>query len=98
MFFSSSGSCLCLNRIAKAIAIIKAYIEKESQIECQSLVPSEEVKYLSIIKPLILLPKKAPKPLLIIINKPWALERIFGSVDVSMNSEPEILKKSNAIP
>ena len=55
-------------------------------------------KYLSISKPLILLPRKAPTPLVIIINKPWALDLIFASVVVSTNNDPEILKKSKAIP
>ncbi len=43
-------------------------------------------------------PKTAPKPLVIIINNPCAEERILEFVDVSTNKEPEILKKSKAIP
>jgi hypothetical protein len=37
-------------------------------------------------------------PLVIIIKSPWALDRIEDSVVVSTNRDPEILKKSNAIP
>ena len=51
-----------------------------------------------MIIPLATLPRIAPKPLVIIINKPCADERIFELVEVSTNSEPEILKKSKAIP
>src|SRR5690606_41992168 len=40
----------------------------------------------------------APNPLDIIIKTPCALERIFLSVSLSTNKEPETLKKSNAIP
>src|SRR5690606_11904567 len=44
------------------------------------------------------LPIIAPNPLVIIINKPWAEERIEGSVALSTYIEPDTLKKSNAIP
>jgi hypothetical protein len=40
----------------------------------------------------------APKPFDIIMNNPCAEERILESVEVSTNNEPDILKKSNAIP
>ena len=40
------------------------------------------------------IPRTAPKPFVIIINKPWALDRVLASVVVSTNKEPEILKKS----
>jgi hypothetical protein len=56
------------------------------------------VKYLSIAHPEVKLPKTAPKPFVIIMNNPCADERFFGSVLVSTNKDPEILKKSNAIP
>lgn len=39
-----------------------------------------------------------PKPFVININKPCALERISVFVFWSTNNEPEILKKSNATP
>ena len=56
------------------------------------------VKNFPMIMPLVQLPNTAPNPLAIIINKPCADERIFGLVDLSTNSEPDMLKKSNAIP
>ena len=43
-------------------------------------------------------PKKAPKPLVIIIKTPCAEERISRLVSFSTKSEPEMLKKSNATP
>ena len=56
------------------------------------------VKNWSIAQPEVKLPKIAPIPLVIIINKPCAEERFFESVFVSTNNDPEILKKSKAIP
>ena len=43
-------------------------------------------------------PKKAPKPLVIIMKTPCAEERISRLVSFSTNSDPEMLKKSNATP
>ncbi|MNU07851.1 hypothetical protein D3C72_2536300 [compost metagenome] len=51
-----------------------------------------------MIQPDAKLPTTAPKPFVIIINKPCAELRIRDVVEVSTNREPEILKKSNAIP
>jgi hypothetical protein len=89
---------LCLKKIVNRIATTKAYPAKESQIPCQSLFPPGRIKYLPITQPLIILPSQAPTPFVIIINKPCALDLILESVVVSTNKEPEILKKSNAIP
>src|SRR3954466_8821532 len=73
-------------------------MEKLCHIPCQSRLPSLCTKYLSITYPLALLPSQAPTPFVIIINKPCALDRMLASVLGSTNKEPEILKKSNAIP
>ena len=70
---------------------------KVSQMLCQSF-PAGVVKKVSIKYPLPKLPKIAPNPLVIIMNKPCAEERILESVVVSTNKDPEILKKSNANP
>ena len=43
-------------------------------------------------------PIMAPKPLVININTPCALERIDASVSLSTYREPDTLKKSNATP
>ena len=57
-----------------------------------------KVKYLSIKIPLRELPRIAPNPLVIIINNPCALALFsFGTFEFT-NKEPEILKKSKAIP
>ena len=40
----------------------------------------------------------APKPLVIIINRPWAELRISISVSLSTKREPLMLKKSKATP
>ena len=44
------------------------------------------------------MPMDAPIPLVIIMNNPCALERMLLSVSLFTNSEPEMLKKSNATP
>jgi hypothetical protein len=95
---SSSVVCLYLNTNGKIIAITKAYPAKLSHMPCQFLLWSANVKNLSIRKPLSILPKKAPNPFTIIINKPCALALISGPICVSTNNEPDILKKSNAMP
>ena len=69
-----------------------------SQVPCQLVEPSAKRKYLPITYPLIVLPNQAPTPFVIIINNPWALDLIDASVVVSTNNDPEILKKSKAIP
>ena len=43
-------------------------------------------------------PIVAPKPFVMITNSPCALERMPRSVSLSTNSEPDMLKKSNATP
>ena len=45
-----------------------------------------------------MVPKYAPNPFVIMMNNPWALERKRESVVVSMYMDPEIKKKSKAIP
>ena len=54
--------------------------------------------YASTTAPAAYEPKKAPKPLVIIIKTPCAEERISRLVSFSTKSEPEMLKKSNATP
>ena len=65
---------------------------------CQSLLPSAAVNERSIIQPLTALPRIAPTPLVISMNNPCALARIRGSLCCSTNSDPEMLKKSKAMP
>src|ERR1043165_2402246 len=73
-------------------------MEKVCQMPCQSRLPSPCTKYLSIIYPLVVLPSHAPAPFVIIMNNPWALALMLESVFVSTNRDPEMLKKSKAIP
>src|SRR5690606_14959573 len=88
----------CLNSGTKAAAIASEYSAKAVQMPCQSLTPSGAVNQWSITKPATRLPSTAPMPLVISMYRPCALARILGSACCSTNSEPEILKKSNAMP
>lgn len=44
------------------------------------------------------MPIAAPKPFVMSMKSPCALERFDGSTSLSTNSDPEMLKKSNATP
>ena len=52
----------------------------------------------STTAPAARVPMVAPKPLVIIMNRPWALERMSSAAFCSTYREPEMLKKSNAMP
>ena len=52
----------------------------------------------STTAPAARVPMVAPKPFVIIINRPWALERMSSAAFCSTYREPEMLKKSNAKP
>ena len=64
---------------------------------CQFFTPAASVKW-STIFPAKNPPMMAPNPFVISINKPWALFLTDGFASLSTNNEPDILKKSNAIP
>ena len=81
--------------------ITSAYAAKINQMSGHSRLtslPSAYTEKASTTAPLAYPPMMAPNPLVIIKNNPWALARMEELVSCSTNNEPEMLKKSNAIP
>ena len=91
-----------MNRIANKMPTTKANAANTYQADDQPAISSlklvlPRVKWLTTAwaqnEPMV-----APRPLVIIMNTPCALLRIFSSVFWSTKSEPLMLKKSKATP
>ena len=81
--------------------ITSAYAANISQISIHSRLtslPSAYTENASTTAPLAYPPMMAPSPLVIIKNNPCALARMEELASCSTNNEPEMLKKSKAIP
>ena len=63
-----------------------------------SIRPPSLTVYMFTTHPATIMPKDEPRPLVIIMNRPWAELRMLTLVSWSTNNEPLILKKSKAIP
>ena len=78
-----------------------AYAANINQMVGQSRltnIPFSYTENASTTAPLAYPPMTAPSPFVIMKNKPCALALVSGFVSNSTNKEPEMLKKSNAIP
>lgn len=88
--------------MANTIATTKAYAEKINHDVCQpaalaitSLCDSTKLFTTTCAANV---PIVAPMPFVININSPCAEDLMHGSVSLSTNNEPLMLKKSNATP